>query len=106
MQVSSDEVAPFHMAVDVDEEKKQLFFRFKLVAGLCPDSQGRNVAKLANLPEKVVEEAQRKSEEWRQQHASQGPELLVQEILKMAEAKDTEGLKRLYRNRKDWARCL
>ena len=43
---------------------RQLFFKFKLVPGLCPDSQGRNVAKLANLPDSVVAEAQQKSARW------------------------------------------
>ena len=92
--------------MDVDTSGEELIFLYKLVRGLCPDSHGRNVAKLAGLPPSVVQDAGQKSEEWRKEHESQGPELLLQQILSLAEKGDKHALEKLYENRAEWARCL
>jgi len=96
---------PFYMDVDT-QGSGGVVFLYKLVKGLCPDSHGRNVAKLAGLPDSVVADAAAKSEEWGKEHESQGPELLLQQIVSLAEKGDKEGLGSLFENRKEWARCL
>eukprot|EP00392_Amoebophrya_sp_AT5.2_P005546 g5555.t1 len=101
----SEEIVPFYMDVDT-QGSGGVVFLYKLVKGLCPDSHGRNVAKLAGLPDSVVADAAAKSEEWGKEHESQGPELLLQQIVSLAEKGDKEGLGSLFENRKEWARCL
>ncbi|CAJ1446347.1 unnamed protein product [Effrenium voratum] len=55
-------VAPFHMAAAVDQH--QTTFLYKFLPGLCPASLGHNVAKIAGLPEQVLDEARRRSAEF------------------------------------------
>ena len=37
-----------------DEKSKDIQFKYKFVDGVCPDSSGIEVAKLAGLPQKVI----------------------------------------------------
>ena len=42
------------MEAKVDEKNKDIQFKYKFVDGICPDSSGIEVAKLAGLPQKVI----------------------------------------------------
>ena len=42
------------MEAKVDEKSKDIQFKYKFVDGVCPDSSGIEVAKLAGLPQKVI----------------------------------------------------
>ncbi|CAJ1445823.1 unnamed protein product [Effrenium voratum] len=82
-------VAPFHMAAAVDQH--QTTFLYKFLPGLCPASLGHNVAKIAGLPEQVLDEARRRSAEF------QGLAGL-EELTRCAEMGE-EALKELFRRR-------
>ena len=45
-----------HMACEVDE-RSEVIFLYKVREGLCPSSYGVNVAKLAGIPQAVLERA-------------------------------------------------
>jgi len=53
----SPQVAPFHMAAEVDRVTNEMTFLYRFLPGLCPASHGHHVARLAGLPGKVLEEA-------------------------------------------------
>ena len=42
------------MEAKVDEKSKDIQFKYKFVDGVCPDCSGIEVAKLAGLPQKVI----------------------------------------------------
>lgn len=62
--VRSPRIAPFHMAADVDARTHEMTFLYRFLPGLCPASHGHNVARLAGLPQEVLEEARRRSEDF------------------------------------------
>lgn len=67
----SPKVAPFHMAAEVDPATNEMTFLYRFLPGLCPASHGHNVARLAGLPAKVLEEALARSAEF--ERWSSGP---------------------------------
>ncbi|XP_954532.1 DNA mismatch repair protein, MutS family, putative [Theileria annulata] len=52
-------VSMFHMAAKVDEETRSVEFLYKLVPGVCPDSHGMHVAKLARIPDHIIQNAKK-----------------------------------------------
>merc|ERR1719482_577408 len=58
---NSPRIIPFHMDAAVDEAAQTVTFLYKFRRGLCPKSYGMNVARLAGLPDSVVEAAAAKS---------------------------------------------
>ncbi|BAM38703.1 uncharacterized protein TOT_010001218 [Theileria orientalis strain Shintoku] len=50
-------VTMYHMAARVDEQEQNVEFLYKLVPGVCPDSHGLHVAKLAKIPDHVLRTA-------------------------------------------------
>jgi DNA mismatch repair protein MSH6 len=48
----------FHMACVVDDVNKQVTFLYTLVSGVCPQSYGMNVARLAGVPDAIVQRAE------------------------------------------------
>ena len=50
-----------HMAAAVDSAQQTVTFLYKLVDGVCDDSQGMAVARMAHVPADVVEHARRVS---------------------------------------------
>ena len=42
------------MEAKIDEENKDIQFKYKFIDGVCPESSGIEVAKLAGLPQKVI----------------------------------------------------
>ena len=42
------------MEAKIDEKNKDIQFKYKFIDGICPDSSGIEVAKLAGLPQKVI----------------------------------------------------
>ena len=57
-------VGLFHMSCFEDEEDNTITFLYKAVEGVCPSSHGMNVARMANIPEQIVEKAGRISQEF------------------------------------------
>ncbi|BFZ53066.1 DNA mismatch repair protein msh6 [Savitreella phatthalungensis] len=55
-------VRPQCMAYKLDEHGRRVTFLYKLIDGVCSHSHGLNVARLAGLPDDVVEAAARASE--------------------------------------------
>ncbi|AFZ80397.1 DNA mismatch repair protein, putative [Theileria equi strain WA] len=48
-------VVMYHMAAKIDEESQNVEFLYKLIEGICPESQGLHVAKLAGIPKNVID---------------------------------------------------
>nr|QDO16203.1 DNA mismatch repair protein MSH6 [Lingulodinium polyedra] len=86
-------VAPFHMAAEVDEATQEMTFLYRFLPGLCPASYGHNVARLAGLPQKVLEEARAKSAEF------EGREAVGSELARLVQLGDAAGLRALFRQR-------
>ncbi|CAG8445223.1 11757_t:CDS:10 [Ambispora leptoticha] len=51
-------IALKHMSCQVDQDRKEVTFLYKLVPGVCPKSYGMNVASMAGVPRVVVERAE------------------------------------------------
>ncbi|CAI2182652.1 11047_t:CDS:10 [Funneliformis geosporum] len=51
-------IALKHMSCQVDQQKKEVTFLYKLVAGVCPKSYGMNVASMAGVPRGIVDRAE------------------------------------------------
>jgi len=97
------EVAPFHMAAEVDPQTNEMTFLYRFLPGLCPASHGHNVARLAGLPASVLEEAVAKSAEFeREGGGAVGREDEVgdqqEALVCLAQAGDAEGLRALFRS--------
>ena len=45
----------FFMDSDVDEQTKDIKFKYKFTKGICPESYGIEVAKLAGIPNKIIQ---------------------------------------------------
>lgn len=90
-------VAPFHMAASVNPSTSEMTFLYRFLPGLCPASHGHNVAKLAGLPAKVLEEAMRQSAEF-ERGSSAEVEIAKVELLQAADQGDA-GLRSLYQMR-------
>ncbi|CAI2371577.1 unnamed protein product [Moneuplotes crassus] len=58
-------IGNFHMACKADEDTDEVTFLYKFIRGKCPKSYGINVAKLARIPDCVIEKAKKVSEEFR-----------------------------------------
>ena len=58
-------IANFHMACKTNKNSDVVTFLYKFIRGQCPKSYGINVARLAQIPNWVLENAKRKSEEFR-----------------------------------------
>jgi len=98
--VRSPSIAPFHMAADVDEATGEMTFLYRFLPGLCPASHGHNVARLAGLPEKVLEEAIARSRAFEAGGAAAAEaQGLAADLARLAEAGDTEGIRQLWRRR-------
>ncbi|ORY03012.1 DNA mismatch repair protein Msh6 [Basidiobolus meristosporus CBS 931.73] len=51
-------IALMHMSCQVDEERKEVTFLYKLTEGSCPKSYGMNVANMAGVPRAIVDKAE------------------------------------------------
>ena len=51
------EVEPMKMSFTIDEETKEITFLYKFIKGYAKESQGIYVAKMARLPESILERA-------------------------------------------------
>ena len=47
-----------HMQAHVNRDERRVTFLYKLIPGVCPDSQGMHVARMAAVPSAVVERAE------------------------------------------------
>jgi len=54
-------VSLYHMACFEDLEEQVVTFLYKAVPGACPNSRGMNVARMAQVPESIVAQAERVS---------------------------------------------
>jgi DNA mismatch repair protein MSH6 len=45
------------MDSSVDEETKDIKFKYKFTKGICPESYGIEVAKMAGIPQKILKRA-------------------------------------------------
>lgn len=52
------------MAYKANEKKDEVMFLYKFVKGECEESFGINVARMAGIPEKVIERARKQAEEF------------------------------------------
>lgn len=87
----SPKVAPFHMAANVDGNN-QMTFLYRFLPGLCPASYGHNVARLAGLPESVLQEALARSAEFERGEGADAVELQ-----RLASSRDESGLRGLFK---------
>ena len=62
-EAPNSKVALYHMACAVDESSRAVTFLYQFAAGACHRSHGVNVARLAGLPEAVLDLAAQKSTE-------------------------------------------
>lgn len=69
-------VRNYHMSFKATEDSDKIIFMYKFVEGDCPKSFGLNVAKMAGLPEKVLNLARSQSNEF-----SKNLDLLAQKAL-------------------------
>jgi len=60
------EVQPMKMSFDIDEESGDITFLYKFVKGYTNDSQGINVAKMAKIPQTVLDIAKKQSDLFRE----------------------------------------
>lgn len=67
------DIAMKRMACFVEPARGDVTFLYKLEAGVCSRSYGMNVARMAQLPEPVIEAAARKAEEFEQSRRGYGP---------------------------------
>ncbi|CAG8467250.1 7721_t:CDS:10 [Acaulospora colombiana] len=51
-------IALKHMSCQVDQDRKEVTFLYKLVPGVCPKSYGMNVANMAGIPRQIVDRAE------------------------------------------------
>jgi len=56
--VSDPRIGLYHMSCFVDDERKDVTFLYKLTRGICPKSYGMNVARMAGIPERIVNRAE------------------------------------------------
>jgi DNA mismatch repair protein MSH6 len=54
---ASEDVEICRMAYNFDQEKNQLIYLYQLQKGACPSSFGINVAKIAGLPQSVLDKS-------------------------------------------------
>lgn len=47
-----------------DPSQETITFLYKFIKGACPKSYGFNAARLANIPEEVIQKAQEKAKEF------------------------------------------
>jgi len=97
--VRSPSIAPYHMAADTDPKTNEMTFLYRFLPGLCPASHGHNVARLAGLPQSVLEEAMAKSEEFERGLASGDDPEGLQDLFQLMEQGDEAGLRSYYRRR-------
>mmetsp|Transcript_43145 Transcript_43145/g.41491 ORF Transcript_43145/g.41491 Transcript_43145/m.41491 type:complete len:147 (-) Transcript_43145:52-492(-) len=57
-------VQSYHMAYKADENNDKVMFLYKFIKGECPMSFGINVARMAHIPEGVLKNAKKKSEQF------------------------------------------
>merc|ERR1711957_283122 len=109
--MGNSRIAPFHMAAEIDEQTNEMTFLYRFLPGLCPASHGHNVAKLAGLPQSVLDEALARSAAFERgevaggKHDSEGAdaskcEPWADDARKLAAANDAEGLRNLFRKLK------
>ncbi|CAG8546606.1 8518_t:CDS:10 [Diversispora eburnea] len=51
-------IALKHMSCEIDQDRKEVTFLYKLVPGVCPKSYGMNVANMAGIPRQIVDRAE------------------------------------------------
>ena len=57
-------VASYHMSYVENKEKDNITFLYKFVKGECPNSFGMNVARMAGIPQCIIDRAKFKSSEF------------------------------------------
>lgn len=83
-------VAPFYMAANVGDNNEMTFL-YRFLPGLCPASYGHNVARLAGLPDGVLQEALARSAEF-----ERGEGVDAMELEQLASSNNEAGLKALF----------
>lgn len=53
-----------YMSFLIDEQSQKVTFLYKLLPGTCPESYGMNVARMALVPEEIVEVARKISDDF------------------------------------------
>ncbi|CAG8542071.1 1112_t:CDS:10 [Diversispora eburnea] len=51
-------IALKHMSCEIDQDRKEVTFLYKLISGVCPKSYGMNVANMAGIPRQIVDRAE------------------------------------------------
>ncbi len=54
----------YHMACRANEARDEVVFLYRFEKGECPVSFGLNIARMAGLPRKVIQQARRKADEF------------------------------------------
>lgn len=62
-------VALKYMSFYVDKESQQVTFLYKLTPGICPQSYGMNVARMAHIPDSVIESAEAVAADFDENHS-------------------------------------
>ncbi|CAI5745289.1 unnamed protein product [Peronospora destructor] len=93
-----------HMGCIVDPENdRKVTFLYKLEDGMCPKSYGINVAMLAKLPDKVIQRAAKKSEQFeRSLQANSHSKLLSVQIVQQVKEALAQGEAGLDKLRQLW----
>jgi DNA mismatch repair protein MSH6 len=53
----------------VDQDSQQVTFLYKLTDGKCPQSYGMNVARMARIPETIIENAEKMAQDFDENHS-------------------------------------
>jgi DNA mismatch repair ATPase MutS len=85
-----------HMACTAGgKDGEDVMFLYKLAPGSSDRSYGLNVARLANLPESVIQRAHERSVQFEREFDGHVQSRLLEEMKKCAEAGDVAGLRSL-----------
>ena len=92
-RADDDRVRLGHMGCEVrgDPGAEEVTFLYKLTQGACPKSYGVNVARLAGLPEEVVQAASKASREMEESTTERAVERAVQAVLDAMDAYEKDG---------------
>ncbi|KAL3927170.1 MAG: hypothetical protein SGPRY_002949 [Prymnesium sp.] len=93
-EVRNSLVALYHMACVVDEATRNVTFLYKFEPGASSKSHGVNVARLAGLPERILSQAEQKSEEFEE---SLEEKLLLQAAKRLLQSDDSSTASEVWR---------
>lgn len=54
-------ISNYHMSLSIDDKQERIIFLYKFIKGVCPKSFGIHIAKLAGIPQEIIDLAHEKS---------------------------------------------